>query len=174
MEIGVIKLKQNANVNKAVREIKNKLPEDVRVLTKQEFMDVEINYWKSSTAIGFIFSLSTTMAFIVGTVIVYQVLYTDVSEHLPSYAILKAIGYTDISLLGIILQEALILSILGYIPGFLIAIISYQQTKNATLLPIGMTAERALTLLILTVLMCLISGFVAVRKLRDAEPADMF
>jgi putative ABC transport system permease protein len=68
----------------------------------------------------------------------------------------------------------LILSILGYIPGFLIAMISYQQTKSATLLPIGMTVDRGITLLLVTILMCLISGLIAVRKLRDADPADIF
>lgn len=174
IEIGIIKLKPEASIQNVVKALKAKLPDDVRVLTKQEFMDVETNYWKSSTAIGFIFSLSTTMAFIVGTVIVYQVLYTDVSEHLPGYAVLKAIGYRDISLLWIILQEALILSVLGYIPGFLIAMISYHQTQAATLLPIGMTVDRATSLFMLTVIMCVASGLVAVRKLRDADPADIF
>ena len=174
IEIGIIKLKAETDANQVAKAMRTKLPDDVKVFTKQEFMDVEKNYWQSSTAIGFIFSLSTTMAFFVGTVIVYQVLYTDVAEHLPSYAVLKAIGYRDFSLLGIILQEALILSVLGYIPGLLIAMISYQQTKTATLLPIGMTVDRASNLFFLTVVMCVVSGLIAVRKLRQADPADIF
>ncbi|WP_335337387.1 ABC transporter permease DevC [Anabaena sp. WA102] len=174
IEIGTIQLNPNANLKQSISEIRSRLPSDVLAFTKDEFINFEKDYWKRNTAVGFIFSLSTMMAFIVGSVIVYQVLYTDVSEHLPGYAILKAMGYTDISLLWIIIQESLILSILGYIPGFLIAMISYQQTKSATLLPIGMTVDRGITLLLVTILMCLISGLIAVRKLRDADPADIF
>jgi putative ABC transport system permease protein len=174
IEIGTIQLNANANLKQSISEIRSRLPSDVLAFTKDEFINFEKDYWKRNTAVGFIFSLSTMMAFIVGSVIVYQVLYTDVSEHLPGYAILKAMGYTDISLLWIIIQESLILSILGYIPGFLIAMISYQQTKSATLLPIGMTVDRGITLLLVTILMCLISGLIAVRKLRDADPADIF
>jgi putative ABC transport system permease protein len=69
------------------------LPNDVRVLTKQGFIDFEQNYWRSSTSIGFIFTLGAAMGFVVGCVIVYQVLYTDVSDHLPEYATLMAMGY---------------------------------------------------------------------------------
>lgn len=104
----------------------------------QEFIDLEKNYWKRSTAIGFIFTLGTTMAFIVGTVIVYQILYSDVSAHLAEYATLKAMGYADIYLVWVVFQEALILAILGYIPSFALVLGLYDLTRNTTLLPIGM------------------------------------
>jgi putative ABC transport system permease protein len=114
------------------------------------------------------------MGFIVGTVIVYQILYSEVSDHLAEYATLKAMGYTQTYLLLVVLQEAFILATLGYIPGFAIAMIQYNLARSATLLPIFMTVSRAVTVLILTILMCFISGAIAVRKLKSADPADIF
>ncbi|MBD2448481.1 FtsX-like permease family protein [Nostoc sp. FACHB-152] len=174
VDIGVIKVKPGANVNAVAQDLRNYLPQDINVLTKQEFIDFERHYWASSTAIGFIFSLGTIMGFIVGTVIVYQILYTEVSDHLSEYATLKAIGYTQKYLLIVILQEALLLACLGYLPGWFFTMLMYQKAKEATLLPIFMSFERAITVLILTMIMCFISGAIAVRKLRSADPADIF
>ncbi|MEA5505360.1 ABC transporter permease DevC [Halotia wernerae UHCC 0503] len=174
IDIGLIKLNPGVNATFAAEELRNYLPEDINVLTKQEFIDFERNYWASSTAIGFIFTLGTVMGFIVGTVIVYQILYTEVSDHLSEYATLKAIGYTQRYLLIVILQEALMLACLGYIPGWIFTMFMYNAARNATLLPVFMSFERAITVLILTIIMCFISGAIAVRKLRSADPADIF
>ena len=106
--------------------------------------------------------------------IVYQILYSEVSDHLSEYATLKAMGYTQTYLLLVVFQEALLLATLGFMPGFGFAMLQYNMAANATLLPIAMTARRAVTVLILTILMCFISGFIAVRKLQAADPADIF
>ena len=72
---------------------KRPLPHDVASTPKQGFIDFEMNYWRDSTSIGFIFTLGAAMGFVVGCVIVYQILYSDVSDHLPEYATLMAMGY---------------------------------------------------------------------------------
>jgi putative ABC transport system permease protein len=174
IDIGLIRLKPGADVNQVTEYLRTYLPTDVNVLTKQEFIDFERNYWATSTAIGFIFTLGTIMGFIVGTVIVYQILYTEVTDHLSEYATLKAIGYTQNYLLTVILQEAFMLAVLGYIPGFACALFLYQIARDATLLPVLMSSYRAIMVLILTILMCFISGIIAMRKLRSADPADIF
>jgi len=174
IDIGLIRLKPGANPKIVAQELRKYLPNEVNVLTKQEFIDFERNYWASSTAIGFIFTLGTVMGFIVGTVIVYQILYTEVADHLAEYATLKAIGYTQNYLLSVILQEALLLAVLGYIPGIVFSLFMYNSAREATLLPVFMSFDRAVMVLILTILMCVISGAIAVRKLRSADPADIF
>lgn len=174
IDIGLIKLKPGADANLVAQQLRNYLDEDVKVFTKQEFVDFEKNFWASSTAIGFIFTLGTIMGFIVGTVIVYQILYTEVSDHLVEYATLKAIGYSHNYFLVVILQEALILAVLGYLPGFALALFLYEQARAATLLPIFMSTSRAVMVLLLTILMCSISGIIAVKKLKSADPADIF
>jgi putative ABC transport system permease protein len=174
IDIGVIRLKPGADANAVAEQLRKNLTDDVKVLTKQEFIDFEREFWASSTAIGFIFTLGTIMGFIVGTVIVYQILYTEVTDHLAEYATLKAIGYTQKYLLIVILQEAFILAILGYLPGFGFTLFLYNSARNATLLPVFMNFERAIMVLIMTIVMCFISGTIAVRKLRSADPADIF
>ncbi|MEH2412319.1 ABC transporter permease DevC [Nostoc sp.] len=174
IDIGLIRLKPGADANVVAQELRKYLPNEVNVLTKQEFIDFERNYWANSTAIGFIFTLGTVMGFIVGTVIVYQILYTEVADHLAEYATLKAIGYTQNYLLTVILQEALLLAVLGYFPGITFAFFMYDSARKATLLPVFMSFDRAVMVLFLTMMMCIISGAIAVRKLRSADPADIF
>jgi putative ABC transport system permease protein len=174
IDIGVIKLESGANVDTVIKHLKRELPNDVRIFSKEEFINFEKNYWQTGTAIGFIFALGTGMGFIVGTVIVYQILYTDVSDHLPEYATLKAMGYKNSYLLIVVFQEAIILAILGYFPGLAVAAGLYKLTKSATNLPMIMTLTRAVMVLILTMIMCCISGGIAVRKLQAADPADIF
>ncbi|BAZ26042.1 DevC protein [Kalymmatonema gypsitolerans NIES-4073] len=174
INIGLVRLKPGADATAVTQSLRNYLSKDIKVFTKQEFIDFERNYWASSTAIGFIFTLGTIMGFIVGTVIVYQILYTEVADHLAEYATLKAIGYTHNYLLFVILQEAFILAFLGYIPGFAVTMFLYDRARIATLLPVFMSSERAIMVLILTLIMCFMSGTIAVRKLQSADPADIF
>lgn len=174
IDIGLIKLKPGNKVEKFKKELQEYLPQDVKVLSKQELINFEKNYWQSSTAIGFIFNLGVFLGIVVGIVVVYQILYSNVAEHLPEYATLKAIGYRHKYLLSMVLQQALFIAIFGYIPGFLISVIQYEFAKNATLLPIAMTLDRAMFVLGATTIMCFISGATAVGKLRAADPADIF
>ncbi|WP_218080570.1 ABC transporter permease DevC [Anthocerotibacter panamensis] len=174
IDIGLIQLKPGADAARVLEDLKANLPPDVKVLSKRQYMDFEINYWNSSTPIGFTFMLGTVMGFIVGSIVVYQVLYTDVTDHLAEYATLKAMGYRDSYFLGVVFQAALILAALGFVPGLGIAWGLYQVTRSATLLPLFMEANRSLLVLGLTFLACFISGAIAVRKLREADPADIF
>jgi putative ABC transport system permease protein len=174
INLGLIKLKPDTNVQQFNYKLSKYLPKDVKVLSKEELISFEKNHWQSGTAIGFIFGLGSLLGIIVGIVVVYQILYTNVSEHLPEYATLKAIGYRHQYLLSLILQQAFFIAILGYIPGFLVSEILYTITQQATLLPIAMKFDRAIWVLIATIIMCFISGTSAVTKLKDADPADIF
>lgn len=174
IDIGLIKLQPGVAVEPVIQNLQTNLPEDIRVLSKQGFIDFEKNYWQTATSIGFVFSLGAAMGFIVGIVIVYQVLYTDVSDHLPEYATLKAMGYQNRYLYAVVLQEALILSLLGFVPGVVICTGLYTLTRNATSLPMEMTLARISLVFTLTLVMCTLSGAIAMRKVQAADPADIF
>ncbi|MFM6036816.1 MAG: ABC transporter permease DevC [Sphaerospermopsis kisseleviana] len=179
IEVGLINLQPGADVEKIKTQLRIGLNPDpknpfVEIATTEDFAQKEKNYWANGTGIGFIFGLGVIVGFIVGIVIVYQILYSDVSDHLPEYATLKAMGYTDNYLLGVLLQEALLLAALGYLPALLLSFGIYQLTFIATLLPIAMKLDRAINVFILTVIMCTISGAIAMQKLRSADPADIF
>lgn len=174
IDVGLIRLEPGVNLKQVQTALKAYLPKDVVVLTQEEFGAREQQYWSTNTPTGFIFGLGTLIGFIVGIVIVYQILYSDVSDHLPEYATLKAMGYSDLFLVNILIQESLILAFLGFIPGFILSSGLYVIAAQATLLPIGMTANRAVFVLSLTVVMCTVSGGIAMKKLQSADPADIF
>ncbi len=174
IDIGVIKLRPGTDLPATLAKLKSRLLPDVRILTKAEYIQAEIAFWNTSTPVGYTFDLGVVIAFIVGAVIVYQILYSDVTDHLPEYATLKAMGFTDRYLLMVVYQESLILATLGFIPGVLIALGLYQITHLATLLPMVMDLGRILFVLILTVFMCLLSATIAIRKLQTVDPADIY
>ncbi len=174
IEVGLVRLKLGADPEQVVSRLSQRLPKDVSVLTKQGFIDFEQNYWKSSTSIGFIFTLGAAMGFVVGCVIVYQVLYTDVSDHLPEYATLMAMGYRLSHLLGVVVREGFYLAAMGYVPAYLAGQGLYWFVRDATKLPVGMDLSRALTVLVMILVMCMLSSFLAMRRLIDADPAEIF
>jgi putative ABC transport system permease protein len=174
IDVGLIQLQPGTDILKVQSILKSILPDDVKVLTLAEFAEIEKAYWGNATPIGFIFGFGTIIGFVVGLIIVYQILYSDVSDHLAEYATLKAMGYSDRYLVGVLVQEALLLAVLGFMPGIVLANGLYSLAQSATLLPISMTANRATVVLGLTIVMCTGSGALALRKLQSADPADIF
>jgi putative ABC transport system permease protein len=175
INVGLITLKPGYDAQQVAQQLKSYLPkEDIKVLTKAEYIAFEQGYWQQQTPIGPIFNLGAIMGFLVGIIIVYQVLSTDVNAHLKEYATFKAMGYSNTYLLGIVFEEALILAIVGFIPGLIVSIGLYSIVGGATNLPIAMTIVRATQVLTGTLMMCLLSGAVATSKVQAADPADMF
>ena len=177
VDIGLLRVAPSANIDALVQALSEGLPKDVLVLPMDGptgFIARERTYWEVNTTIGFIFSLLTTMGFVVGIILVYQILYTDVADHWSEYATLKAIGYNNAYLFGVVIQEAIILSVLGFIPGLLISALFYNLGAGVTGLLFQMTLERIANIYILTLVMCLISGAVAVRKVQHTDPAEVF
>jgi putative ABC transport system permease protein len=158
-------------VRDAIRAV---VPGDVVVLTRAELSRREQDYWMATTPIGTIFSFGAVIGFVVGAIIVYQILFADVSDHLPEYATLKAMGYSNRYVSWVVIQQAVILSLLGFLPGAVICIWLYGLVGEATRLPMTLSWERGLGVLALTVGMCAISGMLALRKVRALDPADVF
>jgi len=174
VSLALIQVQPGYDPKQVAAVLKAYLRDDVKVLTHAEFIEFENNFWRTNSPIGFIFSLGVSMGFVVGVIIVYQVLSTDVNSHVREYATFKAMGYQNYYLLGVVFEEAVILAALGFFPGMGVSLALYQLTRSATNLPMYMTAIRGLQVLMLTIIMCTISGAIATRKLQDADPADMF
>lgn len=174
IQLGLIRLREGAD-HEAVRDrLVEYLPKDVLVMTKVDFVQRETNYWNAATPIGYIFAFGAIMGFVVGSIIVYQILFADVSEHLSEYATLRAMGYPNRFISGIVIQQAFILGVLGYIPGLIAVYWLYAKAAAATNLPLYITQDRAITVLIMTLTMCAISALLALRKVRRLDPADVF
>lgn len=174
VDIGVLQLAEGADPKKMAEIIQQRLPKDVKIITKAELLDWERRYWQENTNIGFIFSLLTGMGFVVGIVLVYQVLYADITNNFSAYATLKAIGYKNAYLLRVIFEEAILLSVLGFIPGFVISSVLLTLTGGATGLVFYLTAARVLQVYALTLGMALTSGSIAIFRIQQADPAEVF
>lgn len=174
VDLGLIRLQPGVDPADAQARIGDFLPADVLVLTRQEYVQREVDYWSGSTPIGYIFTLGAVIGVLVGLIIVYQILFADVQTHLAEYATLKAMGYGQGFLRGLIFREAVILSVLGFVPALALAMLLYSQAAAATQLPMAMTLDRGLLVLVTTIGMCCLSGLLAIRKLKGLDPAEVF
>jgi putative ABC transport system permease protein len=174
IDMGLIALRAGSDVGAARDRLVAALEGDVRIVTREEFIDREVTYWTTTTPVGFVFSFGAIMGFIVGGVVVYQILFADVSQHVREYATLKAMGYSNAELSAVVLQEAAILAVLGFVPGLLVSLWLYDLTADAIRQPLEMTFLLGAFVLLLTLAMCSLSAFVALRKVRSADPAEVF
>jgi putative ABC transport system permease protein len=147
---------------------------DVRAFTKEAFIQAEQDYQQKITPIGFVFGFGVVVGLIVGLVMVYQILTTDVQNHLSEYATFKAMGYPQRYFLGIIFEQAVCLAAMGFIPGLLISKALYHFTQSTIALPLEMPVGRIVFVFALTVIMCVLSGAIATRRLANAQPAELF
>jgi putative ABC transport system permease protein len=174
IDFGLINLEPGYDPAEVQARIVEAIPQDVLVLTRDEFMALEVEYWNKTTPIGYIFAFGAVMGLIVGLIIVYQILFSDVQDHLKEYATLKAMGYTHGYLRKVVLQQAVILAVLGFIPGMGVAYFVFSRGADATRLPLEMSVNSAVGVFALTLAMCSVSGLLALRKLRAADPAEIF
>jgi len=179
IDLGVVRLSPGADSKAVQRELiatldpGGKSP-DVDVLTLDELRERERTFWLNNTPIGFAFGFGLFMGFAVGMVICYQILSGDVADHLAEYATLKAIGYGNGYLARVVLQEAIILALFGFVVGGAVSWVSYEVLTATTGLPMRMTPDRALAILLATLAMCCASALLALVHLLRADPADVF
>ena len=174
IQLGLVTLRHGANADAVRDRLRASLPHDVLVLTKADFVAREKDYWNRATPIGYVFAFGAIMGLVVGAIIVYQILFADVSEHLHEYATLRAMGYGNGFVSGIVLQQAVILGVLGFLPGLALSQFLYARAAAATSLPLGVTSERVVLVFALTLGMCALSALLAVRKVRKLDPAEVF
>jgi putative ABC transport system permease protein len=174
VDIGLVHLTRGADARKVRDELIALLPRDVIVETKLDYLQREMEYWRDSTPVGFIFLLGVVLGFVVGIVICYQIIFANIADHQAEFATLKAMGYATPFFIRIVLGKSFYLSILGFIPGLLISAGIFEVLSHSTGLLMELTILRALSIYVLTLLMCITSGCLAIRKVLELEPADLF
>jgi len=174
VSLGLISVEPGQDPDAVAERLRKVLPADCRVYTREQMAAYERDYWVTRTAVGQFFYFGVLLALMVGSIFIYQMMVADIKKHLPEYATLKAMGYRFGYLFLLVASQAVVLAILGYAIGLIGALGLYEVTKAAARLPIWMTLDRMVIVLILTVAMCVGSGLVAVRKVRNADPASLF
>jgi putative ABC transport system permease protein len=174
VNLGLVVLKPGLDPDLAAARLRAMLPADTRVFTRAELDAHERAYWVKRTATGIVFGFGVVISVIVGVVILYQTLATQIIRQLAEYATLKAMGYTDAELGRIVTALAVILSSCAFVPAVAAGTAIYSQVRVIARLPIDMTLSRVVTVLAVALLMSVASALLAVRSVRRADPADLF
>ncbi|MFM9940421.1 MAG: ABC transporter permease DevC [Hyphomicrobiaceae bacterium] len=171
----LLQVEPGADIEAVAARIREQIgSSDMQVSTLEGYAEYIKGFMRKHTPIGFIFTFGVVIAMIIGFAIVYQILSADVNDHLSEYATFKAMGYSHGYLLGVVFEEAFLLAAFGFLPGLLLTIGLYAILSAGTDLAMDMPLSRALLVLGLTFVMCALSGAVATRRLRAADPADVF
>ena len=173
MSLGLIKLRPGAVPERVAAELAPLLPQDVTVYTRPQINAQDRHHWVMKTSVGVIFGLGVILAVLVGVAIVYQVLSSDIDNRLAEYATLKAMGFPPSYLSWTVLQQAFMLAVGGFIPGVIISRTLYSITSSAAHVPMELTFPMAAGVFVLGVIMCTVSGLLALRKVQHADPATL-
>jgi putative ABC transport system permease protein len=174
VDVGVIRLEPGVHPEQVLARLHSSLPDDVEALSKERLIQREKTFWRKNAPLGYIFMVGATMGFVVGVVICYQIVYADITDHMREFATLKAMGYSRSYFFGLVLQQCVYLSVLGFAPGLIISWIAYYVLAQITGLTMALSPLLAASVMLTTALMCIISGVLAVSKLLAADPAELF
>jgi putative ABC transport system permease protein len=174
VNFGLIVLTPGSKAATVVDRLRRALPPDVQVLSRDALYGLERDYWVSQTTTGKIFSSGVLLTMLVAAVVTYQVLANDIRDHLPEYATLKAIGYSEAYLVRVIQTQAGIYAALCFLPAAALAAAVYRVTEALANIPMVMTAANLLTALAVIALASQLAGMISLRTLRRAEPAELF
>ena len=174
VDLGFIYLKPGVDPQQVKQDMKASLPDDFDVLTREELHKRENDFVVTHTPSGIIFGIGLIVGFVIGVIICYQILFNEINDHLPQFATLKAMGHSPGFLLGIVVSEALILSCAGFFPGLLFSFFLYEIIEGFSQINMYLTFVRGTIIFTLTTFMCFISAVWAVRKVVEADPADLY
>jgi len=174
VNLGLIQLKHGGDPDRAAASLRKFLDSDIQIFTRPELEAHETAYWTTRTSVGLLFGSGLIVSFIVGVMVVYQILATQVSRQLPQFATLKAVGYADRFLGGTVITMALLIVLAGFFPALVAALGIYAVIREETLLPVEMSGTRVAAVFAATLAMAAASALLSMSSLRRADPADLF
>ena len=174
VNLGLVTLKPGADPDTVARGLRAVLPADTKVFTRDELAANEVAFWTTKTGTGLIFGSGLVVAFVVGIMILYQTLATQITRQLPQFAMLKAIGHTNRLLEGIVLIEAMLVMLAAFLPAVGVALWVYALIRAQTLLPVMMSPMQLAGVFAVGVFMSGISALLSLVRLRRADPAEIF
>ncbi len=174
VEAGIITLKPGAAPGTVEQALKRALPADIAVFTKAGLVRFERDFEARVSSAGAIFAMGTLVGFVVGALIAYQIVYTDLSDQLPQYATLKAMGYGPAAIAASVLRQAGLLALGGWVAAWLVSLLLYRIIGELALIPLATSAYIVWVSLALTLGMCLLSAALAMVRVVRADPAEVF
>ncbi len=174
VDVGVVDVEEGMETAKVQAALRQMLPDDVDVVTRDHLLLREKRFWQQQAPVGYIFFVGVCVGFVVGVIVCYQIIHADITDHMPEFATLKAMGYRDRYFFGLVIGQSFYLSLFGFLPGLAASLIVYRQLVSITGLTMQMTPDVVLMVFLATVAMCTVSGLLALRQLLSADPASLF
>ena len=172
--LGAIVLNPGVDPGRAAADLRKLTGPDTKIFTRKDLTKRETSYWTTRTSVGLIFGSGLLISIIVGIMVVYQIVSTQVSRQLPQFATLKALGYGDGALAGTVALMSLIIAFAGFAPALVAAALLYGEIRQKTLLPVTLSVGHVAEVLAASLVMAAVSALLAVGGLRRADPAEMF
>ncbi|MDX2239140.1 MAG: FtsX-like permease family protein [Leptolyngbyaceae cyanobacterium bins.302] len=169
----LVKAAPGQDLQQLKQRLETALP-GTRAHTKAEISEVTRSYWRERTGIGFILGLGATVGVIVGMVVVSQILYSSVADHIKEFGTLKAMGASDWVIYRVITEQALWMAVLGYIPSVALCLALGTWTAAVKGIVILITPTTAIAVFGVTVVMCVGSALFAIQKVTHVDPAIVF
>jgi putative ABC transport system permease protein len=169
----LVRLRSPADAAAVRASIERALP-GVRAFSRDEMAAITRTFWIRRTNIGFILALGAAFGAFVGALVVGQILYVSVNEHVREYAMLKAVGIADRALYGAIAWQAVTLAVLGYLPGLALCAIIVAIASATRGLQIGITPLDGLLAFAVALLICIGAALLAMWRAVRIDPALVF
>ncbi len=131
------------------------------------------HYWSARTGVGAGFFTTAALGVLVGLIVVGQILYNGTLEHLREYGTLKAMGARNGAIVRVIVYQALISAVVGFVLGGGLALLA-QRAMVAANLTVLLTSTLVVGTAVLTAVMCCAAALLSVVKVLRLDPASVF
>jgi len=172
--LGAIQLKPGVDPSGAAADLQKLTGPGTTIFTRPKLDAYEAGYWTTRTSVGLIFGSGLLISIVVGIMVIYQIVSTQIGRQLPQFATLKAIGYSDRALAGTVTAMSLIIAVAGFWPALAAAALIYDEIRQRTLLPMTLSIGHAALVLTASLAMAVVSALLAADGLRRTDPADVF
>lgn len=169
----MVRAKRGEDLEALKQRLEHALP-NTHAYTRAEMSKLTQIYWEKRSGIGFVLGIGAVVGVIVGIVIVGQILYSSVSDHMKEFGTLKAMGSSDWVIYGVIAEQALWMAVLGYVPGIALCLGVAAWTSATQGIVILITPLSALSVFGITVAMCICSAVFAIQKVTRVDPGIVF
>ena len=174
LQLGLVRLAPEADSATVLTALRQRLPADVRVWTRQQLEARDQRFFLRQRPIGLMFTSGVALAVLVGGMILFQVLASEVTSRRSEFATLQAIGYTPAQVYRVVVEQGLFYTAIAYLPAVVIAFLLFAVVRRAARLPMYLDAQQLLFVLLASLLMCISGALLASRRVRSADPAELF
>ncbi len=174
IQLGLIHLEPGAEVDTVLRQLEASLPADVTVWSRAAIEARDRRFFLSERPIGLMFTSGMVLAVLVGGIIIFQVLASEITSRRSEFATLQALGFARRQVYEVVVAQGFLYTLTAFVPASLLAWLLFGIVRDVARLPMRLDLGLLAAVLITSLLMCLTGALLASRRVRSADPADLF